>query len=188
MKVVGLTGTIGSGKEVVKEFLEKNFNASTVTLSSLLKEDSLRKKGILITREIKQNLGNELRKQYGVEVLVKIAVGFMPRNKDLLIIDGIRNPGESEFLKKTFGANYKLVGVDAPQQIRFERVQKRGRESDPKTIEEFAKIDERDQGKDEPEYGQHVAKCMKIADLVVQNDGNLEDLRAKLQEVLKVLE
>ncbi len=188
MKVVGLTGTIGSGKEVVKEFLEKNFNTATVTLSSLLKEESLIKKGIKITRDIRQNLGNELRKQYGPEILVKIAIGFMPRNKDLLVIDGLRNPAESDFLKKNFGENYKLVGVDAPKEVRFDRTLKRGKESDPKTFEEFLQVDERDQGKGEPSYGQQVGECMQMADFVVDNSGTMEELKRKLQELLKVLE
>lgn len=188
MKVVGITGTIGAGKEVVKEFLEKNFNSATVTLSSLLKDESLLKQGIKITRTIKQNLGNELRQKYGSHILAKIAIDFMPRNKDLLIIDGIRNPGESEFLKKSFGANYKLIVVDAPQQVRFERIRKRARDIDPKTFEEFVALDKRDQGEDEPVYGQHVGECVKMADFVVQNDGNLDELKHKLQEVLKAIE
>lgn len=187
MKVIGLTGTLSSGKETVREILEKNLSSYSVVLSSLLREEALAKQGIKITREIRQNLGNELRKQYGADVLVKIAVSFMQKNKDFLIIDGIRNPGEVDFLRSKFGDDFKLIAVDAPQQIRFERMNERRREGDPTTWEEFLRLDERDQGKDEPEYGQQVKKCVEMADITVQNDGDLEDLQKKVEDAMKVL-
>ena len=159
----------------------------TVVLSSLLKEDTLKKQGIKITREIQQNLGNELRKQYGPDILAKIAVGFMQKDKDLLIIDGIRNPAESDFLKARFDENYRLIAVDAPQEIRFERTVKRGRETDPKTLEEFVKLDDREQGKDEYDYGLQIRKCIEMADIVLQNDVSLEDLERKVKEYLSTI-
>lgn len=185
MKVIGLTGTIGSGKEIVREIIEKNMNAYSVVLSSLLKEDALKKQGINITRETRQNLGNELRKQYGNEILAKIAVSFMQNNKDFLIIDGIRNPGEADFLKTKFGVDFRLIAVDAPQQIRYDRISQRKREGDPQTWEEFIKLDERDQGKDEPEYGQQVKKCIEMADIYIENAGNLQELENKVVEIIK---
>lgn len=187
MKVIGLTGTIGSGKEVVREILEKNTNSYSVVLSSLLKEDALKKQGIQVTREIRQNLGNELRKQYGTEILAKIAVSFMQNNKDFLIIDGIRNPGEVDFLREKFGEEFKLIAVDSPQQLRFERMNGRNREGDPAIWEEFVRLDERDQGKDEPEYGQQVKKCIEMADVLIQNDGSLEELQQKVLDSIKQL-
>lgn len=187
MKVIGLTGTIGSGKEVVRELIEKSTSSYSVVLSSLLKEDALKKQKIAITREIKQNLGNEVRRQYGTEILAKIAIGFMQKNKDFLIIDGIRNPGEIDFLREKFGEDFKLIAIDAPQQIRFERMSQRKREGDPATLEEFIRLDERDQGKDEPEYGQQVRKCIEMADIILQNDGSLEDLERKVKDYFSTL-
>lgn len=184
MKVIGLTGTIGSGKEIVRELFEKNNNSYSVVLSSLLKEEALKKQGIEITREIRQNLGNELRRQYGSDILVKIAISFMQKNKDFLVIDGIRNSGEADFLKSKFGESFKLIAVDAPQQMRFERLSQRKREGDPATLEEFIRLDERDQGKDEPEYGQHVRKCIEMADIVLQNDGSLEEFQKKVEDLI----
>ncbi len=187
MKVIGLTGTMASGKETVRDIIEKNTNSHSVILSSLLKEDALKKQKITITREMRQNLGNELRKQYGADVLVKVAVGFMPRNKDFLIIDGLRNPGEVDFLKSKFGIDFKLIAVDAPQQVRFERISSRNREGDPKTWEEFVRVDDRDQGKDEPEYGQQVRKCIQMADILIQNDTNVDELNKKVADVIRQL-
>ena len=74
MKVIGLTGTIGSGKDIVREMLEKKFDTVSVRLSDLLETSALKKMGIKITREMKQNLGDDLRQKYGTHVLAKIAI------------------------------------------------------------------------------------------------------------------
>lgn len=185
MKVIGLTGTIGSGKDVVREILEKKFNTVSVKLSDLLDQAILKKKGIATTREIQQDSGDQLRKQYGNHILAKIAVEFMKKNNDMKVIDGIRNPGEVDFLRQQFGEDFKLIAVDAPQQVRFERVVKRNRDIDPKTWEEFVVADERDQGKEQPEYGQQVRKCIEMADVVLQNDGSLEEFQKKVEDVIR---
>ncbi|MBI2546929.1 MAG: AAA family ATPase [Candidatus Aenigmarchaeota archaeon] len=187
MKVIGLTGTIGSGKDFVREMLEKSLGVTSVRLSDLLDTSVLKKRKITLTRNIQQNLGDELRQKYGTHVLAKIAVDFMKPTDKIKVIDGIRNPGEIEFLKNMFGENFELIAVDAPQKVRFERVVKRSRLSDPKTWEEFVAVDERDQGKDQPPYGQQVGKCIEMADVVLQNDGTMEDFQKKVEEIINTL-
>jgi len=77
MKVIGLTGTIGSGKDVLREILERKFNTVSVKLSNLLENDVLKKKGISVTRTIQQNRGDELRQNYGTYILAKVAIESM---------------------------------------------------------------------------------------------------------------
>ena len=182
MKVIGLTGTIASGKEVVKEIIVKKFSSYQVSLSGAIRGE-MEKRRRDFSRKTLQDMGNELRQKYGTFVLAKVSTEFMSRDKPVLIVDGIRNPGEAEWLKKMYKNDFILVGVDAPQQVRFERVQKRNRPLDPKTFEEFAALDERDQGKNEPPYGQQVKRCIEMADIVVENDGDESKLEAKMQEV-----
>lgn len=182
MKVIGLTGTIASGKEVVKEMILKKFNSYQVSLSSAIRGEMERKHRDFSRRTL-QDMGNELRQKYGTFVLAKVSTEFMSRDKPVLIVDGIRNPGEAEWLKKTYKDNFVLIGVDAPQQVRFERLQKKNRPIDPKTWDEFVVLDERDQGKDEPPYGQQVRKCIEAADIVIDNDGDSAKLESKMEEV-----
>jgi dephospho-CoA kinase len=183
-KIVGLAGTIGAGKEIVKEFLMKRFNCYYVSISSFIGIE-LEKRKSNLNRKNLQDQGNELRKKYGNEILAKLAISYMPRDKELIIVDGIRNPGEIDYLRKQFGNNFVLIAVDAPQQIRFERMQKRNRPTDPKTWEEFVAIDERDQGVGEPEYGQQTKKCLEAADFVLVNDGSAEQVENKLNEIIQ---
>jgi dephospho-CoA kinase len=184
MKVVGLTGTIASGKSSVKEAIVKRKSCDYVTLSSLIMEETIKKRGLPIDRINKQNLGNELRQRYGNDVLAKTAWNFMQRKKEVLIIDGIRNPGEAEFLKRKNGTDFVLIAVDAPRELRWQRVVQRNKPTDPKTPEDFAKVDDRDQGVGEPDYGQQVRKCIEMADYALINDGNYEDFMKKCDEVI----
>jgi dephospho-CoA kinase len=186
MKVIGLTGTMGSGKEVVKDFLIKKFNCYYVTLSDVIRGEIEKKKGNL-TRQTQQDMGNEMRKKYGPHILAMLAIEYLSKSKEMAVIDGIRNPGEIEYLRKKFGPDFKLIAIDASPEVRFERILKRGQASDPKTWEEFAALDERDKGKDEPEYGQQVKRCMEQANFTVMNDGTLEEFENKINEIVKNL-
>lgn len=181
MKVIGLTGTMGSGKEVVKDFIKQKHNCYYVTLSDIIKSEIEKKKGSL-NRAALQDIGNEMRKKYGNHILAMLAVEYLGRDKQAIIVDGIRHTAEIDYLKKKFGDNFKLVAVDAPQEVRFQRVTSRGRD-DPNAWEEFVKADERDQGINEPEYGLHVKDCVDRADYLIVNDGSLEELENKVNEI-----
>jgi dephospho-CoA kinase len=178
--VIGITGTIGSGKEVVKEILSKNFNCYSVSLSSVIQSQFKDKSD----RRTLQDMGNELRKKYGNFILAKLATDYMQKDKEMIIVDGIRNVGEIDYLKRKFGKKFILVAVDAPREIRWERIKARAREGDPKTWEEFLELDERDQGSGEPLYGQQVKKCMELADIVFINDGSVQQLNEKINSFI----
>lgn len=184
MKVIGLTGTIGSGKKVVKQFILRRFNCYHVTLSDVIRGEVEKKRGTL-NRTTLQDMGNEMRKKYGTHVLALLATEYLPRDKEMIVIDGIRNPGEVEYLKKNFGKDFVLIAVDAPKKIRFERLKIRNDPKDPQTFEEFEKMDARDQGEGEPPYGQRVGACIAMAEFKISNDGSLEQLEEKVLEAMK---
>ena len=165
--IIGLTGSIGSGKGVVSDFLkEKGF--VYLSLSNKVREIG-KKRGIEINRKSLQDLGNKLREEDGVGVLSKyILEEINDKNYEKVVVDGIRNPSEIEVLRKLEG--FFLVSVDAPQKIRFERIKERYRESDPKTWDKFLEVDNRDKGVGETLTGQKVGKCMEMADFFLIND------------------
>jgi len=175
--IIGLTGRISSGKGFIKDFLEK-IGFEYCTISDVIREEAA-KRGIEITRKNLQDLGNEVRNKEGVGGWVRRLIEKMDLNKNY-IVDGIRNPGEVEELRKL--NNFFLIAVDAPQEKRYERLRLRAKPSDPKTWEGFLEIDIRDFGEDDPK-GQQVCKCMEMADFFIFNNSDLEVLMKRVKEV-----
>ena len=103
---------------------------------------------------------------------------------DKAVVDGIRNPDEIRELRK--GKDVYIIGVTAPQKLRFERLRKRGREGDPKTFDEFKRLDNlENRGKTK---GQEINKCLKMADSTIVNDSSLDDLKKKIDEIFNSLQ
>lgn len=184
MKVVGLTGTIGSGKSSVKQILLQKFNCYHVTLADVIRAEIEKKRG-RFNRKTMQDMGNELRRKYGNHILAKLAIEYLPRDKELIVIDGIRNPAEAEWLRRKFGSDFTLIAVDAPAELRLKFLLNRGEKRDPKTVEEFKAMDARDRGVGEPEWGQQVDKCLEIADYKIINDSTMEELERKVMEIMQ---
>lgn len=177
--IIGLTGTLSSGKGIVAEFLKKK-GFVYLSLSNELREIAKEKK-IELTRENLQNLGNQLREEQGTGILAELAREKIKNQKyTKAIIDGIRNPAEIIELRKI--KNFFLISVDAPLGIRFNRIVERSRESDPKTWDDFLKVDARDQ-REENEKGQQVRKCMEQANFKLINDGSFVNTENKVVDL-----
>lgn len=183
--IIGLTGSLASGKGIVSKFLkEKGF--VYLSLSDELREIAKEEK-IELTRENLQNLGNKLREEKGKGVLAEVVSSkIINQTYKKAIVDGIRNPAEVEVLRKL--KDFFLISVDAPQEIRFKRIVERGRESDPKTWEDFLRVDDRDKGLGEAPTGQAVGKCMELADYSLTNSGTPEDIKERIKNLYLDLE
>ncbi|MBI2499607.1 dephospho-CoA kinase [Candidatus Woesearchaeota archaeon] len=188
--IIGLTGTIASGKGTFSNYLkEKGFNY--ITLSDLVREEA-RKKRLQIQREILQDIGNSMREKYGKGYWAKKAIEKIDIGENW-IIDGIRNIGEVDEIRKVNGS--VIIGIDAPEDIRLRRVKKRNKskeegrkDSDPKAIEEMKRLEKRDRGFHEPEHGQQVLKCLELANFKIINDSSLEEFYEKIDELLRKIQ
>jgi len=182
--IIGLTGSLAAGKGVVSEFL-KEHGFVYLSLSDELREIAKEHK-IELTRENLQNLGNKLREEKGAEVLAKRVFNKINNQEyKKAIIDGIRNPGEIDVLRKL--TNFFLVSVDAPQEIRFKRMVERSRESDPIEWEQFLIVDSKDKGIGEAITGQAVGVCMNRADFTLINNDTFENMQIKVKELYESL-
>ncbi len=179
--IIGITGPFGSGKSTAASFFEtKGF--VKITLSSFL-EGALLKDNKEITRSNLQDLGNLWRKKEGSGVLAKKALEYISKNKiEKAVIDGIRNLGEVEELKKT--NIFILLGVVADRKIRFARI-KQMSNREALTQELFDRLDYKDLGISiDEEAGLQVAKCLAISDYFI-NSNDENGYKERLTEFLE---
>ena len=176
--IIGVCGRVAAGKETLTSFLrDKGF--VYFETSAIIKEE-LAKLGLEITRENMQNWADEQRARHGVGVLMKIMLQKAEKDKHKnYIFDSLRNAGEAEFMRKNV-KDFILIGVDASQKVRFQRILSRGKPSDPKTWEEFLKMDARDNFDSENPMGQQTGKLLEMSDYVVIND---KDLASAMEQV-----
>jgi len=176
MKIcVGLTGPNASGKGEVAVYLaEAGFDRHS--LSDVVREEATRQ-GLDHSRESLIVTGTRLRQRFGPGVLAERLVPLLGGRS---VVDSIRNPGEIEVLRRLPG--FHLLGVDAPLEIRFERSRARGRTGDGLTLEDFRRKESLEESERGP--GQQLRVCLSLSDVVIQNDGTIEELRRKVQNAL----
>ena len=75
-----------------------------------------------------------------------------------------------------------LLGIDAPVELRFKRILKRGRAGDTKTLQHFIKLEERENFN--KSSNQQLDKCLEMADKIIVNDSSLEELHKKIDSFL----
>ena len=180
--VIGLVGPTSSGKGTVAQmFRERGYEY--YSLSDRIREE-LTSRGLPITRQWLQDLGDELRQKFGEAVLAERTVRKINMSEGRkIVIDSIRHPAEARFLKGALKAT--IVGVDALADIRWRRFQERGRDTNVKTIEEFLALDAREtQEPDEP-YKIDVTGCLKLADFTITNEGTPDDLMNEVGRFFK---
>lgn len=175
VRLIGLTGTNGSGKGEVAAFFKKK-GYVCFSLSDLIREE-LKKKGEEVSRDNLIQMGNRLREKLGPDILARLV---MKKIRGKAVIDSIRNPKEAEYLRRQ--KNFILLEIDAPVELRYERAKKRGRVESASTLQEF--IEKEAEEMTNRKKGQQLRNCMRHADFKIENDGTLESLYQKLEKLL----
>jgi dCMP deaminase len=175
--LIGLTGRNAAGKGEVARYLEKK-SFYYYSLSDVIR-DEIRSRGLPPTRELLIQIGNELRQRYGAEILAERVLAKIEDDKHY-IIDSIRNPSEVEAFRAA--KHFRLVRIEAPPEVRFQRLLARGRESDPQTYEEFKELELREAEGDDT--SQNLVKVELMADQTLTNDGPLEKLYPQIDQLL----
>lgn len=181
--VIAFTGPTASGKGTAANFL-KETGYAYFSLSDEVRREAV-KRGWSTKKEVLQNLGDELRENFGSDVLaVRVVQSDEFKHANKIVIDGIRHPEEILFFKEFFDA--KIIGITASEKTRFEYLQSRKREGDPETFEEFLKSEQREQGA-EGSHAMQVKKCLTMADIVVVNESGVDRLKENTVYVLRML-
>ena len=176
MIVYGLVGFLASGKGTVGKMIAEAENIPLYTYGNILRAELVRQ-GKPATRENLQRLVTGWRQEKGNDVLAKKVIEGITGSA---VVDGFRSPDEVRAFRKTFGGGFKLIFVDAPIEVRFERAKKRNRAGGPGSFEEFKAAEEKEAHNEA--FG--IAECIKSADVRLDNSGSVEELKEKISGLL----
>lgn len=177
MIVIGVAGMRAAGKSIVNE-VAKEFGVNSVEMRSVVVE-MMRERGVEINNRSLREFADELRKKEGYDVVARKMIDRIKgMDEKALVVNGIRGYEEVKRFKEAFGDNFVLIGVFAPQKMRFERVMRRNLPEDPKSWEEFVWADEK-------ELGWGTADSFAFSDYMVVNTETKERMRRQVREILK---
>lgn len=186
MKLIGIGGTNGSGKDTIGKLLAEKHGFLFISVSDLLR-DECRKRGLPVERENLRMISAEWRREHGLGVIIDKAVELFKRAGDTYIglaTASLRNPGEVDRVHHYGGT---VVWADADPKIRYERIQaaNRGRhEEDSKTFEQFLAEEDAEMHTSGDEATLNMAGVKAISDVTILNEGTEADLEAQLAQLL----
>ncbi len=179
MLLIGVTGTLGSGKGTVVEFLkEKGF--AHYSMSGFIAEE-VRRRNLPVSRDTLTVVGDDLRTKHSPSFIAQEVYKRAMERGENAIIEALHATAEAEILKTKKG--FYLFAVDADPKIRYGRIKERKSEKDNISFEKFLEDEEREMNSPDPNR-QNIESCMKLADYTFLNNGSKEDLRVQVEQAL----
>ena len=180
MKIIWITWPQAAGKwEIVNYLVEKKWFAHYSVRWFLTTE--IEKRCLPLDRDSMREVANDLRATYWPSYITdQLFLQAQKSGKDS-IIESIRAIWEVESLKKN--SDFILLWVNADQKLRFERAIARKSASDFVSFEKFQEQERLENENPDPSK-QNISACMNMADFIVHNDWNIEDLHKQLDEII----
>lgn len=174
MKVIGFCGLPGSGKSSAIEAIKDL--GTIITMGDVVRNEA-KKRNIEPSGENIGKIALELRKNGGPEIIaVKCVELIKNEDSEVIFIDGLRSMVEVDVFKKHW--KFPVIAIELDEKTRFERLLKRGRSDDPKTLEELRERDKR-----EREFG--LNEVMKSADYKIENNISEKKFKKKIRKLIK---
>lgn len=186
MKIIGVAGTNGSGKDTVSQLLADR-GWLFISASGDLFIPELKKRGLPLERDQMAALSTEWRKELGMGAVIDKAVELYEKRVqdheyEGLVISSLRHPGEANRVHE-FGG--QVVWVDANPKIRYGRIYNRGQGAkDQKTFDQFLVEEQAEMQHSGDKATLSIADVKSKADIYLENNGSLEEFQAAAEKAL----
>ncbi len=189
MKLFGLAGTAGSGKDTAAEIIAELFDMHMFSTSDYVRAVTryifdLEPDASPIRDQLFE-VATELRKLNQASTVNMGIVQARERGFGRQLITGLRSVGEADAIRAQGGI---IIGVDATPEIRHQRIKERSRDAESeRNFEEFLRQDEHENEGVDGEGMKGIRYVIEDADIIIQNDGTLDDLREQISSKLRVM-
>ena len=179
MKIIGVIGQNGSGKDEVLKYLRTKHAIPFLSTGDMVREIAA-KEGKEPTRENLQEISQRYFRQFGQGCFVKLAAEKIRQNGWVIGgITGIRSLDDVKVLHGIYGEDFILIDVYVSNpEVRFQRMLKRGEGRDPHSYAQFLRQDEAE------EETFHIQSAVRYADYSISNDGSLDDLHCEIDRLI----
>ena len=179
MKIIGVIGQNGSGKDEVLKYLREKHNVPFLSTGDMVREIAA-KEGKEPTRENLQEISQRYFREFGRGCFVQLAAENIQRNGwSIGGITGIRSLDDVIVLRNIFGKDFILINVSVSNpEIRYRRMFKRGEDRDLQTYEQFLRQDAAE------EELFHIQSAVQYANYSISNNGTLNDLQREIDRLV----
>ena len=179
MRVLGTVGLAGSGKGELAA-VAREHEIPVVTMGDVIRQ-ACRDRG-LDPADNHGTVATALRDENGPAAIAERSLPMVREavettDSDTVVVDGLRSMVEVEAFREAFGADFEIVSVEAPFDLRAERLADRGRDASDGDLEALRARDQR-----ELDFG--MGEVMETADYRVDNTDSLDAFRARAHELL----
>ena len=179
--LVGITGRNAAGKTTVVELLV-NRGWFGCSCSDAIRT-WLRDNGQEINRENLTQGGRTLRAEGGPGILAERLLNQIDPMVPT-VIDSIRTPDEVQALRSR--ESFRLIEVVTPTELRWERMQTRGRVGDPTDYDAFL-VQEEAEAVAINSAGQALDATAALADILIVNDTGIDELNDAIDVLIESL-
>ena len=179
MHVIGTVGLPGSGKGEAATVARED-GIPVVTMGDVVRQETA-DRGLDPTKD-HGKVAQALRDENGPAAIAERSLPMIEdrlADHDAVLVDGIRSDTEVDVFEERFGDAFTLVSIEAPFDVRAERIDARGRDAgETDGGEGLAARDERERG-----FG--MDEAMARADVVVENTDTLEAFHTRIRRLIR---
>ncbi|WP_255169210.1 AAA family ATPase [Natrononativus amylolyticus] len=179
MHVIGTVGLPGSGKGEAATVAREE-GIPVVTMGDVVRQETA-DRGLDPTKD-HGTVAQALREENGPAAIAERSLPMIDdrlEDHDAVLVDGIRSGTEVDVFCERFGEAFTLVSIEAPFDVRAERIDDRGRDV---TAEDGG---EGLEARDERERGFGMDDAMDRADAVVENTDSLEAFHDRIRTIIR---
>lgn len=177
--IIGLTGSFGSGKGEFVRYLVEEKGFTHLSARKLIVEE-LEKIGRSVNRDTMIVMGNQLRAKGGPNYILKCLINKAFEIPGDVVVESIRAVAEAEYTQAEGGV---VIGVDADPELRYKRSVLRASETDSVSFEQWKEQEKTESNSEDPTK-QDIFGSLKKSDYIIDNNGTIEELHSKIDEIL----